>query len=148
MKVRVLLKAISVQEWVRIVMFSSLLFGIFGTVTALWGNNFFFRMAGVRLSDYILLLFESFFLAFYLSLKTASCATKKAGMGSVFGFLGFACPVCNKILMLLFGATFLLTYFEPIRLYVGLLGIVLLIIAIYQKLLIKMKCAVSYDKTM
>ncbi len=38
------------------------------------------------------------------------------------GFLGVACPVCNKVLLLLFGGELLLTYFEPVRIYVAAAG--------------------------
>jgi hypothetical protein len=51
---------------------------------------------------------------------------KFAGGGSVIGFIGIACPVCNKVLLLLFGGELLLTYFEPIRIYVALAGTLML----------------------
>lgn len=53
-----------------------------------------------------------------------------AGVGGVLGFLGVACPVCNKILLLLFGGELLLTYFEPVRLYVAAAGTAILAVAV------------------
>ena len=54
-----------------------------------------------------------------------------------FGFLDFVCLVCNKFLLLLFSSTFILTYFEPVRHYVGVLGILLFSHALLQKLLLR-----------
>ena len=69
----------------------------------------------------------------YMAIKRSKHAGTCSTVGGVLGFLGIACPVCNKLLLLLFGSTLLLTYFEPIRLYVGILGIVLLAVAVYRK---------------
>lgn len=46
-------------------------------------------------------------------------------------FLGVACPVCNKVLLLIFGWNVLMTYYEPIRIYVAAIGtaITLLVVA-------------------
>ncbi len=46
------------------------------------------------------------------------------------GFVGVACPVCNKILLLLFGGELLLTYFEPVRIYVAATGVLVLGVAV------------------
>ena len=53
------------------------------------------------------------------------------------GFFGFGCSVCNKFLLLLFSSTFILTYFEHVRHYVGVLGILLFSYALLQKLLLQ-----------
>jgi hypothetical protein len=60
----------------------------------------------------------------------AACADRAAGMGGILGFVGIACPVCNKLLLMLFGGELLLTYFEPIRLYVAAAGAAILAAAI------------------
>jgi hypothetical protein len=109
-------------------------FILFGTVTALWRNPFFTRMTPVVGYEFVLLALESILMGLYFGVKRSACAVKTSRTGSVLGFLGIACPVCNKILLLLFGAGFLLTYFEPVRLYVGLLGIGLLLFALNKKL--------------
>jgi len=41
-----------------------------------------------------------------------------------------ACPVCNKILLFLFGADALMTYLEPVRLYVAAAGIAVTLLAV------------------
>jgi len=112
-------------------------FLVLGTVTSLWNNPFFARMTGVNTLDYLILGMESLLFGLLLGVKTGSCSVKSAGTGGVLGFLGFACPVCNKLLLLIFGGTFLMTYFEPIRPLLGLLGILILAYLLYKKLWIK-----------
>lgn len=109
-------------------------FVLMGTVTALWQNPFFTRMTPTSGYEYWLLVAESILLGFYFGIPKAVAAATCSTVGGVLGFLGIACPVCNKILLLLFGSGLLLTYFEPIRLYVGLIGIALLIFAVQRKL--------------
>jgi len=70
----------------------------------------------------------------YLGIPRPACAVRTAGLGGVLGFLGVACPVCNKILLMIFGSGLLLTYFEPIRIYVALAGAALLLVALWWKL--------------
>ena len=74
----------------------------------------------------------------FFGIRTPNCATKKAGIGGVLGFFGFSCLVCNKILLLLFGSSFLLSYFEPVRHYVGALGILLFFYAFSQRWLMRL----------
>ena len=124
---------VSTKEWLISLSIAVAAFLVMGTTTALWKNPFFIRMTPIQGWEFVLLALESFLVGLFLGIRKSACATKKAGVGGVLGFLGFACPTCNKILMLLFGAGALMTYFEPIRLYVGLLGILLLSYALWQK---------------
>jgi len=100
-------------------------FAALGTVSALWQNPLFVRMTPA--GD-----FEVFFLALlallsgaYVAIRRPRCSNKKAGTGGVIGFIGIACPVCNKILLMVFGSELLLTYFEPVRIYVAALGVII-----------------------
>ena len=70
----------------------------------------------------------------FLGIPKPRCASKKAGIGGVLGFLGFGCSICNKLLLLTLGSSFMLTYFEPIRYYVGATGILIFSFALYQKM--------------
>lgn len=129
------IKIISTQEWAKTFLIAIPLFLLFGTTTALWDNSYFIRMTTSGIAEYAILALESLLLGLYLAIKTPkACASGKAMTGSVFGFLGFSCPVCIKFLVLIFGSTFLLSYFEPIRIYVGLFGVVILLIAVNQKI--------------
>lgn len=126
------------KEITKIIIISVITFLILGGVTAVYENPFFQRMTPLYWFDYIFLTVESVLTGVFLGVNTPACATKKAGVGGILGFLGFACPVCNKLLLFLFGSGILLTYFEPIRPLVGALGITLLGLAVYKKLSLKL----------
>ena len=125
---------ISYREWFISLSITVATFLLFGTVTALWSNPFFIRMTEVSDLDYVILGFETILIGLFFGIRVPKCAVKKAGFGGIFGFLGFGCSLCNKLLLLLFGSSFLLTYFEPIRYYVGVTGILIFSFAIFQKL--------------
>jgi hypothetical protein len=80
-----------------------------------------------------LLLVLAVLLGLYVGIKRPRCSAKAAGAGTVLGFLGVACPVCNKVLVLLLGGDLLLTYFEPYRIYVALAGILLTAFAVARE---------------
>lgn len=109
-------------------------FVLIGTVTALWANPLFTRMTPTSGYEYWLLIAESLLVGLYFGMRkpvtTKTCGT----VGGILGFLGIACPVCNKLLLFLFGSGLLLSYFEPIRLYVGIIGILLLAFSVQRNL--------------
>lgn len=109
-------------------------FAALGTVTALWPNPLFVRMTPAGGWEIGLLALLSLLLGFYVTIRRKACGTRTAGSGGILGFLGIACPVCNKVLLLLFGAEALLAYFEPVRLYVALAGTVLVAAAVLREL--------------
>ena len=94
-----------------------------GTVAALWENPLFVRMTPAGDIEVVLLGLLSVLLGTYVAIRRPFCSVKTAGVGGVLGFVGVACPVCNKILLLLFGGDLLLTYFEPVRVYVAAAGV-------------------------
>ena len=110
------------------------MFAGLGTVAALWENPLFMRMTPTGGFEITLLLLLSVLAGIYVGLPRTECGTRTAGTGSVIGFLGIACPVCNKILVLLFGSALLLEYYEPVRLYLALGGVVLMAGAIWLRL--------------
>ncbi len=97
----------------------------FGTVTALWENPLFIRMTPAGELEIVLLTLLSVLLGVYVAIRRPFCSVKTATASGIIGFVGFACPVCNKILLLLFGGELLLTYFEPVRIYVAGAGVLL-----------------------
>lgn len=122
-----------------ILLFSSGLFLLLGGVTALLPNRFFIRMTPVIPLDYVYLTLTSLLSGTYISLhlyqkqyqnRTCTIAAYSGGAG---GFLGFGCSLCNKPLLLLLGATGVLTYVEPYRPLMGGIGILLLAYAVYSK---------------
>lgn len=121
------------REALRTVAITAATFLVLGTVSALWANPLFMRMTPTTGFEIALLVAQSVLAGLYLGVSGPACAAKAAGAGGVLGFLGVACPVCNKLLVLAFGPTLLLEYFEPIRLYVGVAGVALLGYALWRK---------------
>jgi hypothetical protein len=109
------------------------MFAGLGTVAALWDNPLFMRMSAAGSAEIALLLLQSVLAGVYVGLPARRCGRRTAGTGAVLGFLGIACPVCNKVLVLLLGSALLLEYFEPVRLYVAAAGVALLVAAICLK---------------
>jgi len=114
------------------------IFLLFGMVTVLIPNNWFSRMTPVNFLDYLFLIITSLLLGAYISFHKYQKQTKKtctaaAYSGGIFGFLGFGCVLCNKILLLVMGVTGVLTYVEPIRPLLGFGGLGLMSYAVYDK---------------
>ena len=107
-----------------------LAFVVLGTVSSLWDNPFFIRMTPAGNFEVILLFIMSVLLGYYVVIRRPFCSMKMAGSGGVLGFIGIACPVCNKVLLLLFGGEVLLIYFEPVRIYVALAGTIIVAITL------------------
>ena len=126
------------QEIVRAVLISILSFLIFGTITSMWHNPFFIRKIEVNILDYIVIIPYVILLGIYFSIKVPACKIQKSKIGSVLGFIGFACPTCNAMFVLMFGTGPILAYFEPIRFYVGVLGILIMLWAVYNKFKLRM----------
>ena len=113
-------------------------FLVFGVVTALFSNPFFARMVPKSPLDYFFLITSSLLIGAYTGVhyykkNTAKKCNYAASGGAVGGFLAFACPVCNQILLLLFGAPALMAYFEPVRPFLGFLSVGLLSGALYVR---------------
>lgn len=110
-----------------------LAFAVVGTVSALWPNPLFIRMTPVSGLEIVLLAALSLLSGLYAAVRRAACADYNASWGGMLGFLGVACPVCNKLLLFLFGADLLLIYFEPVRIYVAAAGVLMLAIAVIRE---------------
>ncbi|WP_169710317.1 hypothetical protein [Fangia hongkongensis] len=104
-----------------------------GTVTGLWSNPLFTRKIEVNLWDYLIFIPYALLIGLYFGMKTTSCRLHKNKLGIVLGFLGFACPTCNALLLAVFGSGALISYFEPIRAYIGLAGVIIMAYALWQK---------------
>lgn len=109
---------------------AALTFAVLGTVSALWNNPFFVRMTPTSGFETTALALQAVLVGIYVAIPVRGCAVKLAGAGGVANFLGIACPVCNKILMLIFGANALLTYLEPARPYLAAGGVLVTTLAV------------------
>ena len=132
-----ILQQISIREKLSSLIIASSAFLLMGTMTALWSNPYFIRMTEENVWDYLILSVEALLIGLFFGIRAPRCATKKAGIGRILGFFGFGCSACNKFILFLFSSTFFLTYFEPVRHYVDVLGILLFSHALLQKLLLR-----------
>lgn len=105
-------------------------FAALGTVSALWENPIFIRMTPVGDFEIASLAVLSLLFGVYVAIRRPFCSIKTAGTGGALGFLGIACPVCNKILMLLFGGELLMAYYEPMRIYLAVAGVLIAAVAV------------------
>lgn len=108
-------------------------FALLGTVSALWANPLFIRMTPAGDWELAALATLSLLAGAFVAIPQPACSTRTAGIGGVLGFLGIACPVCNKILVFLVGGELLLAYFEPIRIYAASAGVVVLAFAVQRR---------------
>lgn len=123
-----------VRNLARGIAAATAMFVVLGTLAAVWTNPLFMRMTPTGGFELALLLLQSILAGVYVGLPQSPCGKRTAGAGAIVGFLGIACPVCNKVLVLLIGSALLLEYFEPVRLYVALAGAALLAAAVGFKL--------------
>jgi hypothetical protein len=101
-------------------------FALLGTVAALWDNPVFVRMTPAGGWEIAMLAAMSLAGGIYVAIRRPFCSVKGASAGGILAFLGVACPVCNKVLLLIFGGELLMTYFEPVRIYVAAAGALLI----------------------
>lgn len=109
-------------------------FAVAGTVTALWPNPLFVRMTPAGATEVALLALGAVLMGMFTAVRRPFCSSRAAGTGGLMNFLGIACPVCNKLLVLVFGTPLLMGYYEPVRLYVAAAGIVLLAAAVTREI--------------
>jgi hypothetical protein len=105
-----------------------------GLPTAVVPNALFDRMTPTRPHDYLILGLTAL-LAAALSATyalPANCPLQEGKLmtGGLLSFLAVGCPVCNKVVVLLLGASGALAYFEPVQPLLaagglGLLGVAL-----------------------
>jgi hypothetical protein len=102
-------------------------FVVFGVVTDLIPTPLYIRDVPRTELDYLFLGLTAAFLALYTFQRPAQGCDddKSAAASTVVGFLAFGCPTCNAILLALFSNSALLTYFDPLRPLLGVVGVAL-----------------------
>lgn len=101
-------------------------FLLLGSVAALWDNPRFVRMTSAGAWEITALLSMSVLSGVFIAIRRQACSMRPTGAGGIIGFVGIACPTCNKVLMLLFGGELLMAYLEPIRPHLATLGVLIL----------------------
>lgn len=119
------------------ILVASVSFGSLGSLSALWDNPFFVRMTPAGPLEIAALISLSILAGLFVVIRRSSCSARTAGLGGIVGFLGIACPTCNKVLILLFGGELLMAYFEPLRLYAAAAGVLILAFATARELVLR-----------
>ena len=70
-----------------------------------------------------------------------------AGVGGLLTFFAIGCPVCNKLVVLALGTTGALDWFAPAQPWLAVISIVLLALALRQRLTSSAYCAVKSGST-
>lgn len=106
---------------------------LFGIPTALIPNPIipYVRMIPPTFLDYAFLLVVSGLLAFYLSFSNQPQTNLPVGVASVAGFISFACPICNYLLVAALGFPFVLSTIEPLRPFLGIVSIMIFLLFFY-----------------
>lgn len=113
---------------------------LFGIPTALIPTPWFVRMIPARTSDYVFLLLNSALIGSYVGLHTYEKheRSKKgdvlATTGSIANIFAVGCPVCNKLLVALLGVSAVMSFFEPLRAWLGVFSAGMILFALWFKI--------------
>jgi hypothetical protein len=100
-----------------------------GLVTAISENPLFVRMTPVRPQDYAIWLASGLLVGLIAGTFVGPAPARHGGKaisGGALSVLAVACPLCNKLVVLLLGVSGALTIFGPAQLYLGALSVALL----------------------
>ncbi len=118
---------------------------VFGIPTALLPTPYFVRMVPTTVWDYFVWGGTSLLLGAWVALRLYGRAARAAralppspqaqgeGMtigGALGSVLAFGCPICNKVLVALLGASAVLAYVDPYRPAVGAISLAVLSLAV------------------
>jgi hypothetical protein len=69
-------------------------------------------------------------------------------MGSLLSYLSVGCPVCNKVVVFLFGLGGAMTFFNPLRPWLGLASVLILGVTVYYRVrTLRFGCPVPRPRT-
>lgn len=107
-----------------------------GAVTGLIQNPLYVRMVPITVFDYFFLLSTSVLAGLYFGKEKCSLLGGRiAGISGVTGFLAFGCPICNVILLSFFSTSAIMTYFDPLRPYLGFISTLMIGFFVYRDFL-------------
>ena len=102
---------------------------VVGVVTAIVDSPLFVRMTPVRAQDYAIWLASGLLMGLITGTFVGPAPVRhegKAFSGGLLSVLAVGCPICNKLVVFLLGASGALTIFGPAQLYLGALSVALL----------------------
>lgn len=134
---------------------------LIGIPTVLIPNQFFVRMTPTSSQDYVIWSLSILLIGPVLALATLyPVASQKpqgtnertgsirAFAGTILSFLSVGCPVCNKLVVLLLGFSGAMTFFNPLRPFLGITSIVLLSVTLFLRVrVLRRGCPVRLKDT-
>jgi hypothetical protein len=118
-----------------------------GVPTGLISNPLYHRMTPVVWWDYPFWVagagLGGLLLATYVNPAPVRSGAEGGLLGGIFSVFAIGCPLCNKLVVLVLGASGALTYFAPIQPLLGLLSVGMLLYALYHRLKGERSCLVG-----
>lgn len=101
-----------------------------GVPTVLIANPWFTRMTPVRPQDYLIwigtAMLSGLLVGSFAVRRAERSGEGKALSAGALSMFAVACPVCNKLVVVLLGTAGALTFFAPLQLYLGIASLGLL----------------------
>lgn len=132
---------------------------LIGFPTVLIPNPFFTRMTPASLQDYVIWGISIVLIGPVMALAILYPTTRKiapsdpaltgggrALAGTLLSFFAVGCPICNKLVVLLLGLGGAMTIFNPLRPFLGITSIVLLIVTLVLRVrALRYGCGVNFN---
>ncbi len=108
------------------------------SVPPVWWNYPVLVLAGVLSA----VVFATYVRTRPVSRRDDATGRSLGSAGAVLSFLAVGCPVCNKVVLLLLGASGALSYWAPLQPAIAVLSLVLLVEAALRRLAAEAACPV------
>ena len=132
---------------------------LIGLPTVLIPNPFFTRMTPTSLQDYVIWGISIALIGPVMALailyptirKTAPSDPSLTGggrvlAGTLLSFFAVGCPICNKLVVLLLGLGGAMTIFNPLRPFLGIASIILLVVTLVLRVrVLRHGCRVNFN---
>jgi len=121
--------------WVRASFIAAASAFVIAVPTRLIPNGFFTRMTPTRPQDYAFLFASSALIGLTFAARPSTGGAERSALaGGVGTYLAVGCPICNKVVVALLGASGAMSYFAPIQPILGVGAIALLYVALRRRL--------------
>jgi len=129
---------------------------LLGIPTVLIPNPFFSRMTPTGTQDYIIWAVSVILMGPLLALsvlypaastaKHSHTGNGRAFASTILSFFSIGCPICNKLVVFLLGIGGAMTFFNPLRPFLGMASILLLAVTLVLRLrVLRSGCPVPID---
>lgn len=123
------LRMFSLRGWLVGAIGAAATLVLIGVPTAIIDTPFFIRMIPVRPQDYAIWIATGLLVGLIAGTFAVPSTSENEGKvisGGFLSYLAVGCPICNKLVVLLLGASGALSYFGPLQLYIGVASLLLL----------------------